>query len=140
MSDLKMGLHFWPKKFKFCVFAKQAMSKKLELSTKFVTHTSANLRSPSVLKDRSECPAMKKNLINHHVQAQNYQKLRLLMFEFFINRHKNWLKNENLIPSVNSDVFKPKLYLNKYVNHLYFFYLIRQKSIKFKIFYTSADI
>ena len=36
-----------PKNWDFCVFAKQAMSKKLGLSPKFITHTSPNFRSPS---------------------------------------------------------------------------------------------
>ena len=43
------------------------------------------LRSPSVFKDPSECLAMKKNSINHHIQALNYKKLRFVMLEFFIN-------------------------------------------------------
>ena len=86
LGDLKLGLDFLPKNFKFWVFAKQARFKKLECSPKFVTHTTPNLRSPSVFKDQSECPVMKKNLINHLVQAQNFQKLRIVLFEFFTNR------------------------------------------------------
>ena len=38
-----------PKNWEFRVFAKQPMSKKLGLSPKFVTHTSPNFRSPSVI-------------------------------------------------------------------------------------------
>ena len=49
LGVLKLGLDFGPKNWEFRVFAKQAMSKKLGLSPKFVTHTSPNFRTPSVV-------------------------------------------------------------------------------------------